>query len=245
MNKQSFIGPYNNQLSIGQLSTPITDSGLTSTLLMQLAIYRPRLSDIFRGLEIGMVHGYFIIGPFYILGPLRNFDIAASFGYLSTIGLIIILTSALSLYGEVLYSNNSIFKNIMFYISHTYRKKAEKWFNFNRHYRFNKNREYLRYYVRIAEFAEPFKNLENTTSNLASKRYELPILPMISEKKATQFTSSLFFPSYGKLFLTNDSLETFDNIFPNQDSWNEFTGGFFIGALGGSGFAFLILNQIS
>ena len=52
-----------------------------------------------RGLEIGMAHGYFLIGPFYILGPLRNSENALLIGLLSDLGLIIILTLGLTIYG--------------------------------------------------------------------------------------------------------------------------------------------------
>jgi hypothetical protein len=39
------------------------------------------------------------MGPFVKLGPLRDSDIALFAGFLSTIGLIIILTLALTIYG--------------------------------------------------------------------------------------------------------------------------------------------------
>ena len=145
MTKYSFVGPYGNDSSVGQLSTPVTNSMLTRTLLGNLPIYRVGLSSTLRGLEIGMVHGYFLIGPFYKLGPLRNTEIALLSGYLSTIGLIIILGLALALYGTATFS-------------------------------------------------------EETS-------------------------------------IVGDVLET-------KAGWQRFTGGFFIGALGGSGFAFLLLNQI-
>ena len=40
-----------------------------------------------------------MIGPFVKLGPLRNSDIALIAGFLSTIGLILILTLGLTIYG--------------------------------------------------------------------------------------------------------------------------------------------------
>ena len=48
---------------------------------------------------VGLAHGYFLIGPFAKLGPLRNSDIALFAGFLSTIGLILILTLGLTIYG--------------------------------------------------------------------------------------------------------------------------------------------------
>ena len=49
-------------------------------------------------MEIGLAHGYFLIGPFVKLGPLRNSDMGLLAGLLSTIGLILILTLGLTIY---------------------------------------------------------------------------------------------------------------------------------------------------
>ena len=46
-----------------------------------------------------MAHGYFLIGPFYITGPLRNSQNALLVGFLSALGLILILTIGLTIYG--------------------------------------------------------------------------------------------------------------------------------------------------
>jgi len=46
-----------------------------------------------------MAHGYFLIGPFYILGPLRNSENALLIGMFSALGLILILTLGLTTYG--------------------------------------------------------------------------------------------------------------------------------------------------
>ena len=46
-----------------------------------------------------MAHGYFLIGPFYILGPLRNSENALLVGMFSALGLIVILTLGLTIYG--------------------------------------------------------------------------------------------------------------------------------------------------
>ena len=48
-----------------------------------------------------MSHGYFLLGPFVCLGPLRNSEIANLAGFLSVIGLIIILGIALIIYSYV------------------------------------------------------------------------------------------------------------------------------------------------
>lgn len=96
-----FIQPYNNDPFVGNLSTPISTSSLTKGFISNLPAYRRGLSPLSRGLEIGMAHGYFLIGPFDKLGPLRNTDIALLAGFLSTVGLVIILTTCLSMYGNV------------------------------------------------------------------------------------------------------------------------------------------------
>nr|YP_009297957.1 photosystem I subunit XI [Plocamium cartilagineum]AOM67895.1 photosystem I subunit XI [Plocamium cartilagineum] len=96
-----FIQPYNNDPFVGNLSTPISTSSFTKGLLSNLPAYRRGLSPLLRGLEIGMAHGYFLVGPFDKLGPLRNTDVALLSGFLSAVGLIIILTTCLSMYGNV------------------------------------------------------------------------------------------------------------------------------------------------
>nr|YP_009244081.1 photosystem I subunit XI [Gelidium elegans]AMK96323.1 photosystem I subunit XI [Gelidium elegans] len=97
----NFIQPYNDDPYVGNLSTPISTSSITKGLLSNLPAYRRGLSPLLRGLEIGMAHGYFLVGPFDKLGPLRNTDVALLSGFLSAVGLIVILTTCLSMYGNV------------------------------------------------------------------------------------------------------------------------------------------------
>jgi len=94
-----FVKPYNNDPWVGNLSTPVTTSTATKIYLGNLPIYRKGLSPLLRGLEIGMSHGYFLIGPFYILGPLRNSENALLIGMFSALGLVVILTLGLVTYG--------------------------------------------------------------------------------------------------------------------------------------------------
>jgi len=101
-----FIQPYNNDSFVGNLSTPVSTSSFTKGLLSNLPAYRRGLSPLLRGLEIGMAHGYFLLGPFDKLGPLRNTDVALLSGFLSTVGLIVILTACLSMYGSVSFTKN-------------------------------------------------------------------------------------------------------------------------------------------
>ncbi|MBD1921836.1 photosystem I reaction center subunit XI [Microcoleus sp. FACHB-831] len=84
----------------GNLATPINSSGFTEAYINNLPAYRKGLSPGRRGLEIGMAHGYWLIGPFAKLGPLRDSDVANLAGLLATVGLIVILTIALSLYAS-------------------------------------------------------------------------------------------------------------------------------------------------
>ena len=100
----NFIKPYNDDPSVGHLATPITSSAVTRALLKNLPAYRFGLTPLLRGLEIGLAHGYFLIGPFIKLGPLRNSDMALFAGFLSTIGLILILTLGLTIYGAASFS---------------------------------------------------------------------------------------------------------------------------------------------
>ena len=95
----NFIKPYNDDPFVGHLATPITSSAVTRAILRNLPAYRLGLTPLLRGLEIGLAHGYFLIGPFVKLGPLRNSDVALLAGFLSTIGLILILTLGLTIYG--------------------------------------------------------------------------------------------------------------------------------------------------
>lgn len=101
-----FVKPYNNDPFVGNLSTPVTTSIATRLYLGNLPIYRKGLSPLMRGLEIGMAHGYFLLGPFYILGPLRNSENALLIGLISAIGLIFILTIALTIYGLASFQDN-------------------------------------------------------------------------------------------------------------------------------------------
>jgi len=81
------------------LATPINSSPFTLTLINNLPAYRKGITTFRRGLEVGLAHGYWLIGPFVKLSPLRNTDVANLAGLLATIGLLIISTLAISLYG--------------------------------------------------------------------------------------------------------------------------------------------------
>nr|YP_010032288.1 PsaL [Schizocladia ischiensis]QOW07495.1 PsaL [Schizocladia ischiensis] len=108
----SFIKPYNNDPFVGHLSTPVTTSATTKAFLGSLPIYRSGLSPLLRGLEIGMAHGYLLVGPFDKLGPLRNSEIALLAGFLASLGLISILTTCLIMYGKVTFQESNEIKKV-------------------------------------------------------------------------------------------------------------------------------------
>jgi len=102
----NFIKPYNDDPFVGHLSTPITSSAITKTILGNLPAYRTGLTPLIRGLEIGLAHGYFLIGPFTKLGPLRNSEVALLAGFLSALGLILIATLGLTIYGYATFQDD-------------------------------------------------------------------------------------------------------------------------------------------
>jgi photosystem I subunit 11 len=103
--KYQVVSTFQDDPFVGHLSTPITTSTLTKTYLNLLPAYKNGLSPLLRGLNIGFVHGYFLLGPFAKLGPLRNSEVANFVGFVSDISLIIILTTGLLIYGYVSFSD--------------------------------------------------------------------------------------------------------------------------------------------
>lgn len=96
----NWVKQYTNDPFGSFLSTPVTTSGPTTYIMSKLPVYRTTngLSS-FAGLEIGMAHGYFLMGPFVTLGPLRNSEVANLAGLLSVVGLLFILSAAIIAYG--------------------------------------------------------------------------------------------------------------------------------------------------
>ncbi|KAM3102211.1 photosystem I reaction center subunit XI [Phormidesmis sp. 146-12] len=66
------IKPYKGDPWLANLSTPINDSPIVNAFIRNLPAYRPGLTPFMRGLEIGMAHGYFLVGPEVVVGPLRE-----------------------------------------------------------------------------------------------------------------------------------------------------------------------------
>jgi photosystem I subunit 11 len=109
--KFDVVASYADDPFVGHLSTPITTSSLTKAYLSLLPAYKSGLSPLLRGINIGFVHGYFLLGPFVKLGPLRNSEVANFIGFLATISLVIILTAGLLIYGFVTFSKTNNLKN--------------------------------------------------------------------------------------------------------------------------------------
>ena len=84
---------------VGNLATPVNSSGLVKAYINNLPAYREGLAVRKRGLEIGMAHGYFIYGPFALLGPFRDTAQGDIVGAGAAAGLIVVLAVALYIYG--------------------------------------------------------------------------------------------------------------------------------------------------
>jgi photosystem I subunit XI len=95
------VQPYNDDPFTGNLATPISASDFTKAFIGNLPAYRKGLSPFSRGIEIGLAHGYFIIGPWVLLGPLRDSEFASLGGLISGLALILIASACLASYGLV------------------------------------------------------------------------------------------------------------------------------------------------
>ncbi len=104
---EGIVQPFESNPQSGNLATPLNTDGVPRTWINNLPIYRDGLSPITRGLEIGMAHGYFILGPFLELGPLRNSDIALFAGFGSASGLVVILSLGLFIYGASVFQERT------------------------------------------------------------------------------------------------------------------------------------------
>lgn len=102
------VKPYNGDPFVGHLSTPISDSGFTRAFIGNLPAYRKGLSPLVRGLEVGLAHGYFLVGPEIVFGPLRDFEEAANLGGLITALVLVLLgTAGMSAYGLVSFKQDA------------------------------------------------------------------------------------------------------------------------------------------
>jgi photosystem I subunit 11 len=95
------VKAYNGDPFVGHLDTPVSGSDFTKAFIGNLPAYRPGLAPILRGLEIGMAHGYFLVGPWTKLGPLRDSDHANLGGLIAGLAIVLIGTACLASYGLV------------------------------------------------------------------------------------------------------------------------------------------------
>ncbi|CAN6892426.1 unnamed protein product [Brassica oleracea] len=93
------VQPINGDPFIGSLETPVTSSPLIAWYLSNLPAYRTAVNPLLRGVEVGLAHGFLLVGPFVKAGPLRNTAYAGSAGSLAAAGLVVILSMCLTIYG--------------------------------------------------------------------------------------------------------------------------------------------------
>jgi photosystem I subunit 11 len=104
VDKFDVVSTYNGDPFVGHLATPITTSSFTKSYLSLLPAYKSGFSPLLRGINIGFAHGYFLLGPFVKLGPLRDSEVANFVGFLCALSIILILTAGLLAYGFVTFS---------------------------------------------------------------------------------------------------------------------------------------------
>lgn len=97
------VQPINGDPFVGSFETPVTSSPLVAWYLSNLPAYRTAVSPLLRGIEVGLAHGYLLVGPFAITGPLRDTPYHGAAGSLAAAGLVFILTLTLTIYGIASY----------------------------------------------------------------------------------------------------------------------------------------------
>ncbi|KAH7404287.1 hypothetical protein KP509_15G019500 [Ceratopteris richardii] len=130
------IEPLNGDPFVGGLETPITSSPLIAWYLSNLPAYRTAVSPLLRGIEVGLAHGFLLVGPFVKTGPLRNTEVAGAAGSLAAAGLVVILSVCLTIYGVASFKEGA--PSIAPTLTLTGRKKeadklqtAQGWANFS------------------------------------------------------------------------------------------------------------------
>ncbi|OKH21826.1 photosystem I reaction center protein subunit XI [Hydrococcus rivularis NIES-593] len=101
------IKPYQNDPWKGNLSTPFNDSPIVRAYIRNLPAYRPGLTPFMRGLEIGMAHGYFLVGPQVVVGPLRETAHGANLsGLICAIYIAVSAVLGISIFALAMFQNN-------------------------------------------------------------------------------------------------------------------------------------------
>jgi photosystem II CP43 chlorophyll apoprotein len=93
-----FVTPEGDRAETLKYLGQIDRNDTTLLFLRNLPIYRQGISPNFRGLEVGMAHGYFLVGPFVALSPLDDDNLALKVGLLLAMGTVVIVAIALSFY---------------------------------------------------------------------------------------------------------------------------------------------------
>ncbi len=96
---KDIVRPFSDPCA-GDLSTPVNSNIFVRNLINNLPVYRKGLSPYVRGVQLGVAFGYVLYGPFTILGPMRNSEMFANIGLISTFGAIHILVFLFFLYGQ-------------------------------------------------------------------------------------------------------------------------------------------------
>ncbi len=90
-----------------EVASLVNYSEVAQVYLNNLPLYRANLAPGERGLEIGLAHGFFLLGPFLKVGTLRNTHFSLIFAYLCTIGLLLIMFLGLALYLAVSFEKDT------------------------------------------------------------------------------------------------------------------------------------------
>ncbi|CAI5466742.1 unnamed protein product [Closterium sp. Yama58-4] len=93
------IEPLNGDPFVGGLETPVTSAPLVAWFLSNLPGYRTGVNPLLRGVEVGLAHGYLLVGPFVCTGPLRGTEVGQVAGTLGAAALVTILSLCLTVYG--------------------------------------------------------------------------------------------------------------------------------------------------
>ncbi|HIK43318.1 MAG TPA: photosystem I reaction center protein subunit XI [Leptolyngbyaceae cyanobacterium M65_K2018_010] len=96
------VSAYKGDPQLGHLSTPISDSAFVRAFIGALPAYRKGMAPLTRGLEIGLAHGYFLVGPEVVVGALRDYEAAPYLaGLLTAIAIVLLGTAGMGAHGLV------------------------------------------------------------------------------------------------------------------------------------------------
>jgi len=68
------IEPINGDPFVGFFETPVTSAPLVAWYLSSLPAYRTAVNPLLRGVEIGLAHGYLLVGPFVLVCACAHVD---------------------------------------------------------------------------------------------------------------------------------------------------------------------------